>query len=116
MTREIHRGEIWSVDLGSDPTDPEQAFIRPAVVVSDDRLHDPRLQMCIIAPGTTTIRRIGLHLVIEPDSTNGLGALTAFQAEQVRAVSVGRLAERLGHIGAIATAQLDELLRTVLAL
>lgn len=116
MTTEIRRGEIWRVDLGSDPADPEQAFLRPAVVVSDDRLHDPRLKMCIVVPGTSTIRRVSLHLVVEPDADNGLDALTAFQPEHVRSLSVARLREPLGHVGAIATAQLDELLRTVMAL
>lgn len=113
---EVGRGEIWSVDFGSDPTDPEQAFIRPAIVVSDDRLHDPRLKMCIVVPGTTTIRRVSPHLVIEPDAENGLAALTAFQPEQVRSVSIARLGDRVGHAGARAIAQLDELLRTVLRL
>lgn len=104
-----------SVDLGSDPTDPEQAFVRPALVVSDDRLHDPRLNMCIIVPGTSAIRRVSLHVVVEPDVANGLLAMTAFQVEQVRSVSVERLRHRLGHAGAIVTAQVDELLRTVLS-
>lgn len=116
MRSEIRRGEIWRVNLGSDPADPEQAFTRPAIVVSDDRLHDPRLRMCIVVPGTSSIRRVSLHLVVEPDADNGLDSLTAFQAEQVRALSSGRLQERLGTAGALVTAQLDELLRTVLNL
>lgn len=113
---EVGRGEIWSVDFGSDPADPEQAFIRPAIVVSDDRLHDPRLKMCIVVPGTSTIRRVSLHLVVQPDADNGLVALTAFQPEQVRSVSIKRLGDRVGHVGALGMAQLDELLRTVLRL
>lgn len=116
MTCEIRRGDVWLVDLGTDPTDPEQAFARPAIVVSDDRLHDPRLKMCVVVPGTSTIRRVSLRLVVEPDADNGLDALTAFQAEQVRAVSVGRLQQRLGTAGALVVGQLDELLRTVLDL
>ena len=110
MPSEIKRGDIWRVDLGSNPTDPEQAFVRPVVVVSDDRLHDPRLRMCVVVPGTSTIRRISLHMVLEPD------ALTAFQPEQVRSVSVDRLQDRIGRVGAIGLAQIDELLRTVLNL
>ncbi len=113
---EIRRGDIWQVDLGVDPTDPEQAFIRPAIIVSDDRLHDPRLKMCVIVPGTSTIRRLSLHLVVEPDAQSGLDSMTAFQAEQVRAVSVHRLKTRIGHAGALVEAQLDELLRIVLKL
>lgn len=116
MTSDIERGDVWLVDLGIDPTDPEQAFVRPAVVVSDDRLHDPRLRMVVLVPGTTTIRGVSLHLVVEPDAGNGLDALTAFQPEQVRSVSVGRLRDRVGTLGAMSMAQLDELLRIVLSL
>lgn len=116
MTDEIRRGEIWLVDLGSDPTDPEQAFMRPAIVVSDDRLHDPRLRMCVVVPGTSNIRRVSLHVVVEPDTGNGLDALTAFQTEQVRALSRDRLQKRLGAAGSLVVAQVDELLRTVLNL
>lgn len=116
VATEIRRGDIWTVDLGSDPSDPEQAFIRPAIIVSDDRLHDPRLKMCVVVPGTSTIRRVSLHVVAEPDAANGLDALTAFQAEQVRSVSVARLRARIGTAGAVVVAQLDELLRNVLRL
>lgn len=41
------RGDVWRVDFGADPTDPEQAFTRPAVIVSDDRLHHPNLRMVV---------------------------------------------------------------------
>lgn len=47
----LHRGDVWLVDFGADPRDPEQAFHRPAVVVSDDRLHHPNLKMVIVVPG-----------------------------------------------------------------
>ena len=113
---DIGRGDIWLVDFGADPTDPEQAFMRPAVVVSHERLHDPRLKMCVVVPGTSTIRRVSLHLVVEPDADNGLDAMKAFQVEQVRSVSVARLDRCLGRLGSIGVAQLDELLRTVLDL
>lgn len=116
MRGEIKRGEVWRVDFGNDPADPEQAFMRPAIVVSDDRLHDPRLAMCIVVPGTTTIRRISLHLVVEADPDSGLDSLTAFQPEQVRSVSVHRLEHRMGQVGPLVVARLDELLRTVLNL
>ncbi|MBK6858224.1 MAG: hypothetical protein IPG97_17155 [Microthrixaceae bacterium] len=52
-----------------------------------------------MVPGTSTIRRISLHMVLEPDADNGLDALTAFQPEQVRSVSVDRLQDRIGRAG-----------------
>ncbi|MCY4371522.1 MAG: type II toxin-antitoxin system PemK/MazF family toxin [bacterium] len=69
----LHRGDVWLVDFGAEPKDPEQAFLGPAVIVSDDRLHHPNLRMVIVVPGTSTIRRIPLHVVLSPDHNNGLG-------------------------------------------
>jgi len=112
----LARGGIWRIDFGSHPTDPEQAFLRPAVIVSDDQLHHPGLRIAIVVPGTSTIRRLPLHVVAEPDSGNGLDQTTAFQVEQVRAISTWRLLERLGHLDGEALAAVDGILRTVLHL
>lgn len=114
--RRLARGDAWLVDFGADPTDPEQAFLRPAVIVSDDRLHHPNLGMVIVVPGTSTIRNIPLHVVVSPDSANGLDTETAFQPEQVRAVSDRRLTERLGHIDDLSRHEIDEKLRNALGL
>ena len=110
------RGDVWLVDFGADPQDPEQAFLRPAVIVSENRLHHPNLRMVIMVPGTSTIRGIPLHVVVSPDRNNGLATETAFQVEQVRAVSTGRLAERLGRLDAPGRHAIDERLRNALCL
>lgn len=112
----LHRGDLWLVDFGAAPEDPEQAFLRPAVVVSDDRLHHPNLRMVVVVPGTSTIRRIPLHVVVSPDRDNGLSTETAFQVEQVRAVSTGRLVSRLGRLDDLDRDAIDEILRNVLSL
>ena len=49
----LHRGDVWLVDFGAEPEDPEQAFLRPVVIVSDDRLHHPNLRMVVVVPGTS---------------------------------------------------------------
>lgn len=110
------RGDVWLVDFGADPADPEQACLRPAVIVSDNRLHHPNLRMVIVVPGTSTVRRIPLHVVLSPDRINGLATTTAFQVEQVRAISTSRLIERLGRLDAPDRHSIDEILRTALFL
>ncbi len=112
----LSRGDVWFVDFGADPQDPEQAFLRPAAIVSDDRLHHPNLRMVIVVPGTSTIRRIPLHVVLPPDRGNGLATETAFQVEQVRAVSTDRLVERLGRLDTLGRHAIDEILRNALGL
>lgn len=110
------RGDIWLVDFGPHPEDPEQAFQRPAVIVSDDHLHHPTLKMVVVVPGTSTQRPIPLHVPVEPDDHNGLTSTTAFQVEQVRSISTARLIERLGWLDAQARHTIDEILRNALRL
>lgn len=110
------RGDVWLVDFGSRPADPEQASIRPGLIVSDDRLHHPNLRLAIVVPGTTTLRKLPLHVVVEPDGDNGLDRSTAFQVEHVRAISTTRLVERLGRLDAGSRHTVDEILRNALAL
>jgi mRNA interferase MazF len=110
------RGDVWVVDFGARPEDPEQAFRRPALIVSDDRLQHRNLRIVIVVPGTSTIRRLPLHVTVEPDAGNGLLDVTAFQVEQVRAISTARLVERLGQLDAPPRHTLDEILRNVLDL
>ena len=114
--RRLARGDVWSVDLGAQPEHPEQAFQRPALIVSDDRLHHRHLKMVIVVPGTSTIRNVPLHITVEPDDDNGLSAATAFQAEQVRAVSTARLVDRLGRLDPVSRHAIDEILRNALSL
>jgi len=110
------RGDVWSVDFGADPESPEQAFCRPALIVSDDRLHHPNLRMAIVVPGTSTVRMLPLHVVVQPDGAAGLVATTAFQVEQVRAVSIARFVERLGRLDLVSRHAIDEILRNALSL
>ena len=110
------RGDVWLVDFGADPEDPEQAFCRPALIVSDDRLHHRNLRMVIVVPGTSTVRPVPLHVVVEPGDEVGLEVATAFQAEQVRAVSEARLVERLGRLDSVSRHAIDEILRNALRL
>lgn len=116
VTAEPTRGDVWLVDFGAHPADPEQALRRPALIVSDDHLHHPRLRLVIVVPGTSTIRTLPLHIVAAPDGANGLETVTAFQVEQVRAISTSRLIERLGRLDAESRYTVDEILRRVLNL
>lgn len=116
VDEQLLRGDIWLVDLGAEPRDPEQALERPAVIVSENRLHHPNLKMIIVVPGTSTIRGIPLHVVCHPDRSNGLSTETAFQIEQVRALSTDRLIHRVGRMDALALGTVDATLRSALDL
>lgn len=115
-SQDLRRGDIWMADFGAAPSDPEQGYHRPAVIVSDDRLHHPNLNLVVVVPGTTTIRSLPLHVHVGPDSANGLGAPTAFQAEQVRSISTARLLRPLGALDVESRYALEDVLRSVLKL
>jgi mRNA interferase MazF len=72
--------------------------------------------MAIVVPGTSTVRSVPLHVVVEPDTDNGLAMTTAFQIEQVRAISVRRLLRRLGHLDSLTLYSIDDVLRNALRL
>jgi len=55
-------------------------------------------------------------VVVSSDRGNGLASDTAFQVEQVWAVSTGRLVDRLGRIDAPALRALAEVMRSTLSL
>jgi mRNA interferase MazF len=112
----VVRGDVWTVVFGAQPEDPEQAFERPALIVSDDRLHHPSLRIVIVVPGTSTLRGLPLHVEVLPDGDNGLDQPTAFQVEQVRAVSTARVTRHLGRLDAVSRHAIDEILRSALSL
>ncbi|HUG48071.1 MAG TPA: type II toxin-antitoxin system PemK/MazF family toxin [Candidatus Limnocylindria bacterium] len=115
----MRRGDIYSIDFepvrGSD-SDKR----RPAVIVSNDaaNITAQRLGRGVITvvPLTTSVERIYPFQVLMPASEVGTERDSKAQAEQVRAVSVGRLGARLGIVPSRLMRELDEALRLHLAL
>lgn len=92
------RGELWWVAL--DPTvGSEIKKTRPCLVIGTDALS--HLPVRIIVPLTTWRAKHAARpwcIPIDPDRSNGLKALSAADAVQVRCVSVHRFQERLGSV------------------
>ena len=72
--------------------------------------------MVIVVPGTSTIRSLPLRVVVESGEDAGLAVWTAFQVEQVRAVTMPRLVVRLGRLDRVGRHAVDEILRNALGL
>jgi mRNA interferase MazF len=90
----VRRGEIWLVDFG-DPVGREQAGHRPAVVVSDDRLHASGAGVLIVVPCTTTHRDLPTYVELD-DTLTGLDAVSYAKCEDVKSISDRRLGARVG--------------------
>lgn len=99
MIDQPRRGELWWCEL------PDIGR-RPVVVLSRD-VAIPRLGRAVIAPCTTTIRRLPSEVVLEP-GPDPVPRLSAVNLDSVESVSVGVLIERLGRLS-------DERMREVCA-
>ena len=115
----MRRGEVWWVDL--EPVRSGEANkSRPCVIVSNDANNVTARRLgrgvVTIVPVTSNARRVFRFQVAVPAGVAGLMVDSKIQAEQVRAVSVDRLAERIGALTPELRAELDAALRVQLAL
>ena len=115
----MRRGEIVLVDL--DPARGEEANKRrPAVIVSNDGANATAERLgrgvITVVPVTSNTRRVYPFQVLLPAADTGLDADSKAQAEQLRAIAVGRVGRRIGRVPIALLSALDEALRLHLAL
>lgn len=110
-----NRGEIWFAQL--DPTiGHEQAGRRPVLIVSSDGLNHGRAGLVVICPLTRTPPRVPAHLGVPAEET-GLAANSTILCDQIRTLSVTRLADTAaGRVSPATMATLEGCLRLLLAL
>ena len=113
------RGEIRVVDL--TPARPGEADKRrPAVIVSNDGANATAARLgrgvVTVVPVTSNVERVYPFQVLLPAADSGLDRDAKAQAEQVRSVSVERVAERIGNVPVPLMLDVDEALRLHLAL
>lgn len=97
----VARGEVWLVYFGEPEhaKEPEQAKLRPALVLSVDDLNQAG-RLSFVVPITTTLRPQLLslpHLQLNPPE-GGLERPSALQLDQMKSVSRARLTRRLGSV------------------
>lgn len=108
------RGEVWRASL--DPSrGHEQGGTRPVLVVSDDAFNLSASGMCVVLPITSRDKKIPWHVEIEANQS-GLTMRSFIKCEDVRAVSVERLLEKLGEINSEKIEAVEYRLRVLLNL
>jgi mRNA interferase MazF len=115
----MRRGEIRIVDL--DPARrSEAAKRRPAVIVSNNQANMTAQRLgrgvLTVVPITSNVQRLYPFQVLLPAGAAGLGTDSKAQAEQVRAVAIGRIGEPLGELPETIMDSIDQALRLHLAL
>lgn len=104
----IRRGDVVVADL-SPVVGHEQGGRRPVVVLSPATYNSWPIGMVIIAPITSTNRRLRHHVAIGPEA--GLRSPSFVMPEYVRAVSQQRISER--PLGSAKQQTLEEVERWV---
>lgn len=108
------RGDVWMVDL-SHPVGSEAASQRPAVVVSNNAANESATALgrgvITVVPMTANLRRIHPFQVRLNARASGLPRDSKAQAEQVRAVAVERLRDRVGRVPRRNMNEIDAALR-----
>jgi mRNA interferase MazF len=115
----MRRGEVRTVNF--DPArGSEAAKGRPAVIVSNDQANRTAQQLdrgvLTVVPITSNVQRVYPFQVLLPAGVAGLKTDSKAQAEQVRAVAIGCIGERLGELPEAIMAAIDQALRLHLAL
>lgn len=105
----LSSGDVVNLDLGA-PHGREAGFLRPAIVVTAQRILDADPSVLHVVPVTSTIRGFGSDVPIGPDEANGLAQVSAAQCQHIRALSPGRVREVRGNIGAVPLAQIRQVL------
>ncbi len=115
----MRRGEVRTVDF--DPVRGSAAGQRrPAVIVSNDQANRTAERLgrgvLTVVPITSNVQRVYPFQVLLPARVAGLKTDSKAQAEQVRAVAIGRIGEPLGELPKAIMASIDQALRLHLAL
>ncbi|MGI8482808.1 MAG: type II toxin-antitoxin system PemK/MazF family toxin [Thermomicrobiales bacterium] len=93
---EPKQGEIWDVSL-SPTVGVEQAGVRPALVISNDRFNAAENYLHIIVPITGTDRGLEYQLRIK-GKEGGLTRNSVLMCDQAKSVSIMRFRQKRGTI------------------
>lgn len=114
MTSLMRRGDIVWATL--DPVRrPEASKRRPVVVVSADRTNRTTTALgrgtVTVVPVTTRTHRVYPWQVLLPPEPTGLDETSLAQADQIRAISLSRIGDTIGHVPADLMARIDDAIR-----
>lgn len=109
----LRSGDVVAVDLGA-PAGSEAGLARPTVVVTAQRVLARSPNVVHVVPLTGTLRGYEAEILVRADKSNGLAQDSAAQCQHIRAVSVARLGEARGNVGAVVLAQIRQALAILL--
>ena len=108
-------GDVLELDLGI-PTGSEAGMVRPAIVVTAQRVLAAEPVVIQVVPLTGTLRGYASEVPIEADPENGLEADSAAQCQHIGAVATARVRRNIGNVGSVGLAQIRDTLSALLDL
>ena len=102
------QGEIWYTNLNPSKGS-EQVGLRPVVILSGNLLNQ-LMNIVIIAPLTTKVKKYKGNPVLPPLKSNGLKSTSELLMFHIRSVPKDRLVNKLGTID---PAQLEQSIKTL---
>jgi mRNA interferase MazF len=113
----LRQYDIWTADLnpavGSEP-----GKSRPIVILQSDILHEAG-HSSTIACAVSSQPRKGFSLIritVVPDASNGLKKRSYILADQIHALDLSRLGERIGRLNSESILMLKESLKAILSI
>ena len=92
----MKQGEVWFANLNPS-MGSEQAGLRPVVILSGNLLNE-HLNIVIVAPLTTKIKRYKGNPILKPSKANGLKNESEILIFHIRSISKERLITKQGNI------------------
>lgn len=98
----LRRGQIWKADLGvvKSNDDHIKRGVRPVIIVSNNKAN-ANSPVIHVVPITTKVRRrlyLPTHVFLNAFHTRGLHSHSVAACEQVQAINVTDLIERIGTL------------------
>ncbi len=104
----MRQGEIWNANLNPSKGS-EHAGFRPVVIISGNLLNE-FLNVVIVIPLTTKIKKYKGNPVLSPNKMNGLKKDSEMLVFHIRSISKDRLVEKRG---AITVAEVELTVKTI---
>lgn len=94
----LKRFDIWIADM-NPPYGAEPGKIRPVVIVQSDLLHQFQYPATIVCPISSQQKGVSkIRIPVKPTAINGLKKDSSVIVDQITAVDLRRLKERIGYL------------------
>lgn len=105
----MKQGEVYWVDFG-EPLGSEPGFLRPSVIVQNDRFNESPLPTVMVCPTTSNVRRRFPGRVVLLAGEGGLRVSSVVETSHVMTVDRKALQD---YVGQVSDRRVSEILRGI---